>query len=334
MTKRMIGMGSIEQFRTIVKNVQRTAQFVSYNEETKEVITNKNAKMPVITFTGTTKIHGTNAGWAYTKDEQWCQSRKNIITPEKDNAGCAFKMMSLKNEFNEICEDLVEKNNIDLNKQGIVLFMEFAGGNIQKNVAINGTNKSFYIFEYAKVFDLEVPEDEDSQNYWIKTETTKEFDLKDKDIYWVKDFKQFSIDIDFDRPDIAQNIMVDETTKVGDECPVGKYFGISGVGEGIVYSYLDGKELLRFKSKDDRHSKGAGKVKTLKPVDEELQNKKIKFVNEFACSEGRLGQMFTEIVHSTHNGDNTLMSMKDMGSYLRLVVNDVIKEESDRMSQR
>jgi len=44
--------------------------------------------------------------------------------------------------------------------------------------------------------------------------------------------------------------------------------------------------------------------------------------------------MFTEIVHSTHNGDNTLMSMKDMGPFLKLVVNDVIKEETDRMMEQ
>ena len=56
--KRFITMGSIDQFRTVVKNVQRAAQFVSYDEDTKEVTLNKEAKMPKVVATGTEKIHG------------------------------------------------------------------------------------------------------------------------------------------------------------------------------------------------------------------------------------------------------------------------------------
>ena len=93
---------------------------------------------------------------------------------------------------------------------------------------------------------------------------------------------------------------------------------------------LEGRLLEEFKS---YVSKGSGKVKTLKPVDEAKENAKRTFVNEIACTESRLQQMFTEIVHSVHNGDESEMSMKDMGDFLRLVVNDVIKEHTTDMME-
>ena len=91
---------------------------------------------------------------------------------------------------------------------------------------------------------------------------------------------------------------------------------------------LEGKLLEEFKT---YVSKGSGKVKTLKPVDEAKENAKRTFVNEIACSESRLQQMFTEIVHSVHNGDESLMEMKNMGQFLSLVVKDVIKEHTEEM---
>jgi hypothetical protein len=91
---------------------------------------------------------------------------------------------------------------------------------------------------------------------------------------------------------------------------------------------LEGKLLEEFMS---YVSKGSGKVKTLKPVDSVKEQKKIDFVNKFACTEGRLEQMWTEIVHSVHNGDENLMTRKDMGQFLKLVATDILKEESDRM---
>jgi len=171
--KRFITMGSIEQFSTVIKNVKRTAQFVSYNEETKEVTVDRDAKMPVITATGSEKIHGTNAGFSYNEiDGEWYQSRKNIITPEKDNAGCAFFLNSKKDIFIETIKKIAEINDIDLNIKGIVLFGEWAGGNIQKKSALTGLNKKFIVFQYAKVYNIEQTLDKNSEeeaNYWIET---------------------------------------------------------------------------------------------------------------------------------------------------------------------
>jgi len=106
------------------------------------------------------------------------------------------------------------------------------------------------------------------------------------------------------------------------------------IGEGVVCTFLDSKgNLQRFKVKGEKHCKGTGKIKKLKPVDSVKEQAKVDFVNKYAATESRLQQMWTEIVHSVHNGDEKLVEMKDMGQFLRLVVNDVIKENSTEMAE-
>lgn len=48
---------SIEQFRTIVRNVQHYAQYVR-TEEDGTVVLNRSAPMPILKFVGTIKLHG------------------------------------------------------------------------------------------------------------------------------------------------------------------------------------------------------------------------------------------------------------------------------------
>jgi len=104
------------------------------------------------------------------------------------------------------------------------------------------------------------------------------------------------------------------------------------IGEGVVCVFLDENgNLQRFKVKGNAHSKGTGKIKKLKPVDSVKEQAKVDFVNKYAATESRLQQMFTEIVHSVHNGNEQEVEMKDMGTFLRLVIKDVIKENSTEM---
>jgi len=322
MLKEFISYPSTEQFRSIVKKVKEKAQFVSYNEETEEVIVNRDAKMPIINFKGTIKLHGTQG--AVVQDNSGSihyQSRKNIVTVEKDNVGFSFFCDSNREIFVEYFKEIRQYFPEDT----ISIYGEFCGGKIQKNVAINGLPKMFVMFG-IKITPQNSTE-ETPKSFWIENNLRTDGLVKN-----INDFKTFSIDIDFDRPDMSQNEMIRLTTLVGDECPVGKSLGNTGIGEGIVWSYLEDGERLIFKTKDERHSKGSGKVKTLSPVDEEKENIKRLFVSAYACTRSRLDQMYTEIVHSVHNGDSSLMSMTDIKQYLGLVIKDVIKEESDTMS--
>ena len=159
---------STNQFRQIVKDIRSNAQFSGLDEDGNAIF-DKDKKAPIITFKGTVKLHGTNAGFTYDNvNGEVFQSRKNIITVEKDNAACAFMMNSRKELFIELIKEIAERNSIDLNEYGITLFMELCGGNIQKGVAISGLPKMFVIFPHCKVFKIN--NDEENVSYWLEVD--------------------------------------------------------------------------------------------------------------------------------------------------------------------
>ena len=258
------------------------------------------------------------------------QSRKNIVTPEKDNAGFAFFCTTREDIFKEYFEML--RNDLpDLTKDSsITIYGEFFGGNIQKGVMVNGIPKSYAIFG-VKIS----PNDEEKPAFWISH--TKLQSVPKSNIYNIEDFQTWDIEIDFNNKvklAEAQNEMIRLTTLVGDECPVGKVLNPDSeikTGEGIVWVHQENGERLIFKTKDERHSKS--KVKVPKVQDVEMEKTKKEFIETYACTESRMNQMFTEIIHSVHNGNEDLMEMKDMGQYLRLLHQDVIKENSEEMAK-
>ena len=85
---------SIEQFRNVVREVKHKATYVG-QDENDQPIYNPSAVLPTLSFLGSVKLHGTNAGIVYNWDElafeyvPHVQSKNQIITPIKDNAGFA-----------------------------------------------------------------------------------------------------------------------------------------------------------------------------------------------------------------------------------------------------
>ena len=103
---------------------------------------------------------------------------------------------------------------------------------------------------------------------------------------------------------------------------------VNMIGEGIVFSHMtaDG-EVYRFKSKGEKHSK-ASKVSTLKPVDDAKINNIIETVNK-VTPDWRLEQMLDKTFDLMNGGT---IDIKRMGEFIRNVVNDVLKEESDTIA--
>jgi len=343
--KRMINMGSIGTFRTTVKNIQFQSQYTGTKDEEGNPILDRTAKAPVIKVKYSEKTNGTNLGICYNnKTDFYVQSRKNIITPEKDNAGSAFAAYANKDAWMKIINNLAEFHDIDLDNSIITIYAEWCGNGIQKKANVTGEEKMSIIFDYFKVSPLEPSEDESSEWYetitiqtaynpWIETWV----DSPEHRIFNVNNFPDATgyIDIDFERPDIANNELIKIMEEFESNSPIARYFGHpENVGEGIVCTFVFNGTRNAFKVKGESHSKGKTRVKTLKPVDSVLEQKKIDFVNEYACTESRLNQMWTEIVHSVHNGNESLMDMKDMGNFLKLVQQDTVKEEMDIMSER
>jgi len=319
--KKMIKFPSIEQFRTVVSNINRHYNYVG-SDENGDAIYDHTLPKPVLTFKGTVKLHGTNAAVSFNEQGYWAQSRENIITPENDNAGFAFFVESKKEVFKKFVNQINSVNLESLHNNTFTIYGEWCGGNIQKGVGITNLPKSFFIF------GLKVTPHTDNEEelrlkpaYWIPFHYLSS---PEDNIYNILDFPTFSIDIDFNMPQLVQNKLSELTIAVEEECPVAKAFGFSGIGEGIVWSTEVNGIVHRFKVKGELHA-GKSKVKTLNRVDDEKIKKTLE-IAEKVTPTWRLAQML-EIACDFMNG-GTLDSSK-LGESIKLVIADVIKEDMD-----
>jgi hypothetical protein len=320
--KRLIKFPSIEQFRTVVATVLRQFNYVGLDENGDAIYDTTKPK-PTLTFKGTVKLHGTNAAVCYNKDGGfWVQSRENIITVEKDNAGFAFFAQSNLGTFMGLMNIIHLKEKLDTSKNTVTIYGEWCGGNIQKGVGITNLPKSFFIFG-VKVTPHTTTEEELNANpaYWVDYDY---LESPENNIFNIDHFTKFSIDIDFNMPQLIQNQLSELTIAVEEECPVAKAFGFSGIGEGIVWSTNLNGNIHRFKVKGEKHS--SSKVKTLASVNVEKLSSIQKFV-EYAVTESRFNQALENVFPNEEPIEN-----KKLGDVIRWVVNDVVKEEMDTMT--
>jgi len=211
----------IGQFRNAIKAVHGHC---SYNE----------LPIPTLTYEGTIKLHGTNAGVVVHPDNSVdIQGRERIITIDHDNAGFAFYVENVvgKQVFIDAAEELrATYCEMDVSKESIAFYGEFCGGNIQKGVALTGLDKMLVLFNIA-LFEVGKESEEDA---FYLSNTSRYFDT-DSPVLHIKDFMTYGVNIDFNKPQEAQNSLVATTDAVEEECPVAKVFGVSGVGEGVVW---------------------------------------------------------------------------------------------------
>lgn len=316
--QKMIKFPSIEQFRSTVSNVKRHYNFTGLDENG-EAIYDHTLPKPKLLFKGTVKLHGTNAAICYNGVSGfWAQSRENIITPQKDNAGFAFFAESKIDTFINLVKMVAQRENIDLLDNTITIYGEWCGGNIQRGVGVSNLPKSFFIFGVkVSPFEIEGLEKQASA-YWVDY---SDLGNSEDRIFNIDDFQTYSIEVDFNYPELVQNQLSEMTIAVEDECPVAKAFGFSGIGEGIVWSTNLEGESYRFKVKGEKHS--ASKVKVLASVDVEKIENIQKFV-DYAVTESRLSQAIENVFPN-----NEPVSMQKFGDIVRWMVNDIIKEEMD-----
>ena len=263
-----------------------------------------------IAYQGTIKLHGTNGNLVMFEDGKiYCQSKARMLAEGCDNAGfwAAMQDVDLDSLFDTVKARFYENNGYEATYP-IIISGEWAGGNIQKGVAINELEKFFCIFG-VKVGYCWQPLDD-------------YYELQDNafNIYNALQFPTYVVEIDFDQPELAQNTLVKITEAVEAECPVGKFFGKSGVGEGVVWKPIN-RELVAnaenwFKVKGEKHS--VSKVKNLAAVDPEKLASINAFV-DYACTEVRMEQGIQEV-----GLDPTLI-----GPFFGWINRDIIKEESD-----
>lgn len=296
---------SITQYSGVVKQVRDHCKW-------------NNLPIPTIKFSGSAKIHGTNAGIGFSPDGKvWFQSRENIVTYEKDNAGFATWGEQNLKSWKEIYTKIVEHFKIP--HEQFYIYGEWYGASIQKGVAVSQLDhKRFGIFKAAFVTgEVETVVDVTTLDF-IRSSYFANVDVIDCIVSPVE------IEINFENPQSVQNKLLELTLAVEEECPVGKYFGISGTGEGLVWTAIGVDYLPKFKTKGSLHQ--SSKVTTLKELTEaEITSKaNAKEFLDYACSENRLQQGISKL------GEMGLpVEIKSMGAYLRWLFNDIVSEEKD-----
>lgn len=278
---------SIEQFRNCIKEVQRLY---------------KDKPLPTLTFTGSVKLHGTNAGVELPANIP--QSRNQVLTENNDSYG----FYTFHKERKKIFQQIYDSLGLDL---PVVIYGEWAGKRIQQNVAISKLDRAFYIF------GIKVITGEDT-HYWLKNYA---INYPDEFIINVKAIQKYEITIDFNYPKLSQNRLQELTLEVEQECPIAKFFGVSGIGEGIVWEHInDEGQMLSFKVKGEKHS--SSKVKVLAAVDTEKVNSIKEFVDT-VLTDARLEQAYFEC--------NDPADMTGIGIFLKWINTDILKEESDTL---
>jgi hypothetical protein len=297
----------IGQFRNVVREVRSHWDYQG-RDANGDAIYQHSTPYPTLTFRGTVKLHGTNSAIVLYKEDDHVefQSRENVLILEGDepldNAGFMRTMLTKDYrklfagiEFNDYC----------------AIYGEWCGQGIQKSVGITQLPKMFVIFG-IKIDEVY----QDMKNF-------THLKIEDEQIYNIMQFPNFSISIDFNSPELMQNKLIELTESVEKECPVAKYFGIEGIGEGIVWEYVNGEERYIFKVKGEKHQNS--KVKTLTTVDVEAVENINSFI-EYAVTENRLLQGVDKMKEL-----GLPIEPKTTGDYLRWVYNDVVKEETDTM---
>ena len=286
----------IGQYRNVIKEVNDVCKY-------------DGLKLPTVEFTGTVKLHGTNAavGMNAETTEMWVQSRSRIITPEDDNAGFAKVVQEKHLAYRALLTQL--STSVGCKSDNIYVYGEWCGGNIQKGVALNQLDKMFVVFKVVTVTGEK--SEEIDLDIFTNVETFNDFN-----IYFINQFPTYTVEVDFNKPSDVQNKFVELTEKVEAECPVCAQLGAKGVGEGIVWSSNWNDRDLIFKVKGEKHS--SSKVKKLASVDPETLNKISDFV-EYACTENRLNQGL----------ENVELEMQNIGQFIGWVNKDIHAEESD-----
>lgn len=262
-------------------------------------------------------VHNSNASICYNGENLWAQSKENIITVEKDNAGFAFFVETNKEYFTGKLAELREA----LGVEEVCIYGEWAGKGIQKGVAVTEIPKHFFMFSIK--YKLE----EDYE--WVEfPEASLELILdSERNIRSIYEFETYEMEIDFNKPELFNNKLIAITESVDKECPVGKVFGVSGHGEGVVWVGWFKNTAQTFKVKGESHSKS--KVKTLKPVDDEKEQMKINIAQKVTPAY-RLSQMYNETFDVLNGGRGDI---KRTGDFLKAVNKDILKEEIDVITE-
>ena len=254
-------------------------------------------------FTGTVKLHGTHGDVVRFSDGHVnIQSRNRILRLDGDNNEFAAYIIGNKDIFTSIFDKIILIHGLPQNY--IMISGEWCGGSIQKKVALSKLPRMFVIFGIR------------IDNLWLDMELFRNIYDETGYVYNIYQFRTYSIEIDFENSSDAEMLMTKYTNEIEKECPVGKYFGISGIGEGIVWK----TKGLSFKTKGElmSHTKSM-KIPEVRDLSQE------SIIDDFVynhLTENRLNQGIEYL-----NEFNIEISTVNTNTFRKWIEKDIITEE-------
>jgi len=293
---------SIGQLRDSIKNTQK-----------------ENETVPVIDYVGTVKLHGTHGDIVQTVDGTiFAQSRNRVLTVQNDNLGFAAYVAQLKN-ISQLFQKI--RDATQNYSDQIMIAGEWCGKGIQKGVALEKVEKMFVIFDILV------------NDQWKNMIDFKDLHDNSERIYNIYQFPVWYKTVSFVSPRSVQEELIALTEQVENECPAGKYFGVSnGVGEGLVWKPVDLQQYPSpsywFKTKGNKHRVCASSSREqIASLAVQMYDDMLAFaianVSENRCEQG------LSYLREMH-GEPTI---KQLGDFSKWVCNDIHKEEGDTIEE-
>ena len=324
------------QLRQVMKGIKDQFKFIGVDKDNNPIL-----KMPDkskrVNFTGTVKLDGTNGAVVYTKEgDMYCQSRNRVLEElESDNLG--FRQFIMNNEerkenLRDILKLLIEKiqnSEPDYIINAIVVYGEFVGQGIAGGTGISKLSKSFFIFE-LKGYGKDKVTGQELEFTINKLFENSIKELNDLNIYNLIGndlFPHYHIILTTEEEEMnkSKEKMEKMLQEVEEQCPVSKYFGVEGIGEGIVFtSDVPQNDIyLKFKIKGEKHYINKHNRKSKIQLTTEVIQEINKFL-DYAITENRMKQAIDFIKEQGKK-----VSIDNIGMYLKWIAEDVKREEKD-----
>lgn len=312
---------SIENFQNFIKTYKGKKQFDGLDENNQPIF--KDRVFNEIELTGTVKLHGTNAAVNVFPDGSIYIQKRSASMPldiTKGNAHFSFMQFVYDNQewFKKARKTVVEVYGNQFENSPITFFGEWCGPGIQKGVGISQIDKKrFFIFGIQ----------EQISNKWFQLSQIPYNDYTEC-IWYIAMFGTYTLRANFNDAVTLLEQLDSITLSVENECPVAKEFGVSGIGEGVVWSGYDKDvNFIQFKHKGDKHQNPGKKTPKIKTDKDIIDNSKIqKFISTVDIV-NRLKQCYHELY------ENQVPSKRETGPVINWVSADIIKEEYHLMKE-
>lgn len=319
---------SINQFRHVFDKVTHRARYIGLDPAGLPMY-DESRPLPTLTFKGTVKLHGSNAGvnLDMKTNQMDCLSRERVLSVQEDNMGfCAWVLEPGREQVTRQLCLLAANIAREMAPLHVQIFGEWCGPKVNGKTAIGKLPNRLVLFGVRAV----TGEDEST---WLNLDKFKEevevqgmkTALDDHSIQFINDFETFTVNVDFANPQESLDTLEKLTLEVETACPVGRALGSEGIGEGIVWVH-ESKEYgrLSFKAKGGKH-KGTKSTRLVDIAPEVLASQEA--FADAVLTDSRLEQGF-DLLAAKHGK----VTLDHIGEFLKWVGLDVLKEESDTLA--